>query len=215
MTYVAEIAEPSIRGVLLTLAVWTAMLGYFVVYLMGALIEWRTAAAICIICPVLAMIAIFFVPETPYWLLARGRQADAVNSLCWLRGWVHPDAIAVEMQELKQTFEQKQHPPSLTTEPCRQQLRNILQPATVRPFLLMVVLFFGIQFGGYSSLRPYMVQVFATMDFPLRAHWATVGVAVFGTIGAMLCTLSIMWLGKRRIYLVTAAFDVLCLSLLG
>jgi hypothetical protein len=39
-------------------------------------------------------------PETPIWLLSRGRYEDAEKSLCWLRGWVTPDVIREEFNQL-------------------------------------------------------------------------------------------------------------------
>lgn len=40
------------------------------------------------------------VPETPIWLLSRGRREDAVKALCWLRGWVSEDQVQEEFQEI-------------------------------------------------------------------------------------------------------------------
>jgi SP family facilitated glucose transporter-like MFS transporter 8 len=39
-------------------------------------------------------------PETPIWLLSRGRKEDAERALCWLRGWVTPDVVKEEFHEL-------------------------------------------------------------------------------------------------------------------
>ena len=39
-------------------------------------------------------------PETPIWLLSRGKYQEAEKALCWLRGWVSPDAVKEEFNQL-------------------------------------------------------------------------------------------------------------------
>lgn len=42
----------------------------------------------------------FQVPETPVWLLSRGREKDALDSLCKIRGWTTPDYVREEFDQL-------------------------------------------------------------------------------------------------------------------
>jgi hypothetical protein len=47
----------------------TVILGIFIQFLMGTVLPWRTVAAINVIFPLVAVAAICFVPESPYWLI--------------------------------------------------------------------------------------------------------------------------------------------------
>lgn len=39
-------------------------------------------------------------PETPVWLLSRGKEKEALKSLCYLRGWTTPDQVREEFDQL-------------------------------------------------------------------------------------------------------------------
>lgn len=209
-TYVAEISESTIRGTLLSVGMLNAMLGYLIVYWLGAITDWRTVALACLACPLTAMLAIMFVPETPFWLLVHGRERDARRSLQWLRGWVSSEAVGTELDALRRQHERHERMSGgQTASSCGRRavahVRMLCDRPTRRPFVMMCVLFAGIQFGGYSSVRPYMVQMFATLRLPQDPHWATVGFACAGLAGTVLCTAVIRCTGRRRLYLTSTA----------
>lgn len=39
-------------------------------------------------------------PETPVWLLSRGKEKEALKSLCYLRGWTTPEHVREEFDQL-------------------------------------------------------------------------------------------------------------------
>ncbi|PSN40581.1 hypothetical protein C0J52_10776 [Blattella germanica] len=100
MTYTAEICQPEIRPVLTSLPGITVQISFFADYLLGTMTTWRTAAAISTALPIITALYVTQMPETPIWLLSRGRPKDAERALCWLRGWVTPDLVREEFNEL-------------------------------------------------------------------------------------------------------------------
>lgn len=60
-TYIGEICEPGIRGILTSSASIAAAFGIGLVYFLGNQVSWRNAALICAVIPVLAIFLISFV----------------------------------------------------------------------------------------------------------------------------------------------------------
>lgn len=176
-------SQPSIRGILTSCAGVAATLGFFIVYLLGSVLDWRTVALCCLSVPLTTIVAISFVPETPLWLLSKDRKTEALKSLQWLRGWVPSHIVEKEFGEMQRYSENANsciicskadikctHPAPTTKE----RLKELLRKRTIKPFLLVIVLFVFAQFGGLAAMRPYMVQILKAYGTPIDANWGTV-----------------------------------------
>ena len=49
-------------------------------------VHWGTITLLCTVPAVLTILAIIFVPESPFYLVGKNREEDALKSLIWLRG---------------------------------------------------------------------------------------------------------------------------------
>lgn len=72
LTYVGEISEPSIRGILTAFASICATIGLFLVYLLNTFMPWRMVGLMCLAVPLIAMIAICFVSNTREHISSEG-----------------------------------------------------------------------------------------------------------------------------------------------
>ena len=71
-------------------------------YVIGHELNWRGSAIAGIGPPALMVILMIFMPETARWLVARGKEERAKNSLLWLRG---PNIkIEKEIGEIKESL---------------------------------------------------------------------------------------------------------------
>lgn len=101
LAYIGEVSEPRLRGTFTSILNTHVCIGHLLEFLIGCAVgqeNWRTAMLISIIVPVLTMIIIYQIPESPVWLLSKGRRQEALKSLCWLRGWVGEKAVEKEFQ---------------------------------------------------------------------------------------------------------------------
>ena len=70
-TYTAEISQPHLRSTLLATTNLFILFGSFVSVLLGSLVYWRTITLINVGFPIIGFIAVFFIPESPYWLASK------------------------------------------------------------------------------------------------------------------------------------------------
>lgn len=225
VTYVGEICQPSIRGVLTSCAGVAVMLGFSLVYLLGSITTWRITAFICCSVPITTAIAICFVPETPFWLMARNRKEDALKSLMWLRGWVSdPKHVEKEFSEIQRYSDESNRCVSCQKGDIKcthkaasssELWKELFRKRTLKPFILVITMFLFCQFSGLTAMRPYLVQIFQAYSVPIDASWATVVIGILGFVANIACTCLIKPLGKRKIALISMSGTCISMAALA
>lgn len=169
---ISESVHPSVRGYLGVFSSIFLALGMFESYLLGFLFHWRTMCFILSSQPVLMALALFFVRESPYWLVSKGRLEEAAASLQWSRG---PNFdIQPELEEiLKRRGEQK------SVEGAKEMLEVVLSRPFLRGMGISGILFLLCQFTGISSLVVYMTSVFKDSGLTLDPRLAP---AIIGAV---------------------------------
>ena len=78
-TYIGEISIPSIRGTLGNFFQLLTVFGIFVTSLMGlGLMDsqsgftWRWISVVCAVVPIIFLLSMLFVPESPFYLMKKG-----------------------------------------------------------------------------------------------------------------------------------------------
>ena len=162
---------PTVGGVLAGLASAT---------LMGA-IGWRGVAALGMAPAVIGALAIFLMPESVRWLIARGRFVEARNEVAKLRG------VPAESLPL---------PTAALVTPPRGRLADLYaQPGL---FWLVVVSWLGISTAEYAILLwgPTIFSMLLKIPVMQAAHYM-VYLSLFGIFGKVMFSLVAQWLGRR------------------
>lgn len=93
-----------------------------------------------------------FMPESPYFLVTKGKEERAKKSLQWLRGTKFNSNP--ELSLMKKTFKTQE-------EIGRISLIDLLTITTyLKPFLLMMAIHFIQQFCGINAIVFYMADIF-------------------------------------------------------
>ncbi|XP_017071863.1 facilitated trehalose transporter Tret1 isoform X1 [Drosophila eugracilis] len=218
LTYVAEITEPKYRGILSALGTTCVITGVFIQFILGSLMDWRSVAAVSSAFPVITIIMLCFVPESPVWLIREQRFREAVKSLQWLRGWVPEHMIEAEFNQLyDELITQKAIELSAEGVPLQSQRRTISQRlrmwrkrSFLVPFLLVSFSFFTGHFSGKTPLQTYAVQIFHTLKAPMNKYHATILLGVAEMLATILGVVLIHFTGKRPLVLVSTVGTGLC-----
>jgi hypothetical protein len=103
------------------------------------------------------------IPESPVWLVAKGKNDKAEKAMCWLRGWVEPEMVRHEFLELihynevSGTRGSKGHVEK--KKGLLAKLAEFKEPSVYRPMKLMMALFFVSNVVSLFHTRPFITKI--------------------------------------------------------
>jgi len=135
----------------------------------------------------------FFLPETPRWLMSKGREKESRAILARIEPaetvTVWTDQISHEIKE----------------EDTRSAgWKELLQPWLRTPLIIAVGIMFFQQFVGINTVIYYSPKIFLMAGFEgtISAIWAAVGVGVVNVIFTVLSVYFVDRLGRRKLYFI-------------
>ncbi|XP_047120539.1 facilitated trehalose transporter Tret1-like [Schistocerca piceifrons] len=174
--YVAEVAQERHRGALGTVFAIQLNMGILLAYLVGAVATYRSVCALCIALPTVFVAAWTALPETPQYLLSRGRDVDALRSLRWLRGTDYD--VEEELERLKKSAASPSRDEDTGRAHEKPSLADFfLDRASRRAFITVLVLIANLQLCGNFIVMNYAVELFSEAGSSVPAAWAAVVVA--------------------------------------
>lgn len=97
--YISEIASPDIRGFLSAIQKMSGHLGIMISFSLGAYLNWRQLAMLVSVAPMMLFLTVIYIPETPSFLVLKGREQEAYRALQWLRG--PHNSVELELETIK------------------------------------------------------------------------------------------------------------------
>lgn len=200
--YQSEIAHPSIRGRLTTLQQFFlgigALVASFVVYGTNlhhkdTVFEWRFPLALQMAPAVPLACLIFLFPESPRWLMAVGREDEALASLARLHA--HGDQsdlfVRTELAEIKTQLQLQSQTNSGWSEIFHSK-------QNIRKVMIGVILQFSVQMTGVAAIQYYAPAIFGTMGFSNNKVFLLQSLnSIVALAGEAACVLFVDKLGRR------------------
>ncbi|EXJ82873.1 hypothetical protein A1O3_06689 [Capronia epimyces CBS 606.96] len=161
--YIAEVAPPHRRGLLSALTgcgfslgyLSSAWIGYGIFFTSNMTAQWRMPLCLCPIAPIGLVIACYWIPESPRWLIWNGRSSEA-----WVViQRVHHDptdaqdvaAHAEYIQIQRQVEHDKQFSPTY--------LHMFTVPSWRKRTLIAMLVIFAVQSAGLNGITTYLILV--------------------------------------------------------
>ena len=211
--YIAEISPTKVRGTLVSMFQLMVTIGVLVSYLSDLYFAdesdmtcWRPMFYVGVIPACILLIGMFFMPETPRWLMSQGRHDESIRILNRIEGEAQAKISFRQMQEeIKRSEAEKSG------------WRELLQPWLRTPLIICIGIMFFQQFVGINTVIYYSPKIFlmAGFDGTVAAIWASVGVGLVNVIFTVVSVYFVDRLGRRKLYFIGLSGIVVSLLLLG
>ena len=195
--YIAEIAPAAKRGGLVSLFQFAITIGILLSYICGYIFAdvangWRLMFLAGIVPAIILLAGLFFVPETPRWLLSKGRDAEA---LAVLNSVEEDENVQKSFDEIKNALTREQSSKGTWAMVFSKKYRT--------PLILGFGIFVIQQFSGINAVIYYAPEIFKAAGFEsLKVTiLATIGVGVVNVLSTMFALRYLDRWGRRPLLL--------------
>ena len=210
--YIAEISPSKMRGRLVALFQLLITIGILASYLSDLAFannnnveSWRPMFYMGVIPGLILLFGILFLPETPRWLMSKGREEDSRKILKRIE---EPEMVETSILQMKE---------DLAKDKERASFREIFKPWLRTALIIAVGIMFFQQFVGINTVIYYSPKIFMIVGFEgARAGiWGAVSVGVINVLFTILSLFMIDKLGRRKLYFIGLSGIVFSLFALG
>jgi sugar porter (SP) family MFS transporter len=205
--YISEVSPPAIRGKLVSLNQLMITLGIVVSYLadygLAGMEAWRWMFGLAAVPALILLIGLFFVPESPRWLMSRSHEDQARAVLQRIR---ESGDVSAELAEIKADLSMQEG-----------SWRELLNVSLRRPLIIGIGLAIFQQFTGINTVIYYAPTIFqlAGLHSASAAILATVGVGVVNVLLTIVALRMLDRAGRRPLLLYGLVGMVISLGVLG
>jgi SP family arabinose:H+ symporter-like MFS transporter len=208
--YISEVTPKRYRGSLVSMYQLFIVTGILISYLINYMLSdmgennWRWMFATGAAPSLLFLITLFLVPETPRFLYKKGDRERALGVLEMVNS---PEVSKQLIQEIDESLQDSSAG-----------FRTLLDPSLRKVMLVGFGLAVFVQLSGINTIIDYAPKIFTTAGWKLDTGlFATFGLGIVNFIFTWVSILVIDKFGRRPLYLVGSAGQVLtlgCLSML-
>lgn len=157
--YIAETSDPEKRGFLGSGFQLSSTMGIVFTYILGKYSNWADLALYLSAAPLLLLIVMLLMPESPIWLLKKGRISEATENNLFLFGAEGSRRLAVDLPV--STINNNES----MWETFKETLGLTSQPQYYKPLIITMFLMFFQQMCGVNAIIFFMTSIFAKVGY--------------------------------------------------
>lgn len=196
--YTTEIAQLHLRGVMGCFYQLTLIFGILYSFIIGGLLKPFMVNLLCAICPIIFFIVFIWMPESPVYLIQKGKDEQASKAMKWLRG--DDIDISEEMTAMAADASKK-------TATVREALgRSSARKGLFIGIMLMVFQ----QLTGINAIIFYSTRIFEQAKIN---RWAYLCTIILGVV-QVVSTITAMVLVEKcgRVFLLMISSSMMCVT---
>ena len=209
--YISETVHPSIRSSLVILPVCFMASGHLMVFLYGYYLGWRITALMVSVPITVFFTMMYFLPETPYWLVENDRMDSAKKSLQFYRGIDYD--ISEELAEIHEKHKSKMIQKDSQT--WKWTMKRFASSAFWKPYLSIGVLGILHPLSGFDTCIVYMIPVLKDAGYSYDPGFVPIVVGTVRVFCAALISLFIHHMSPKILYSVCYFIKTLAIAALG
>uniref|UniRef100_A0A336KU46 CSON014839 protein n=1 Tax=Culicoides sonorensis TaxID=179676 RepID=A0A336KU46_CULSO len=196
--YVTEIADDNIRGILGSLTVLSHNFGIIISYIVCSYANYFTMPYIGIIASIIFFFWCMMIPESPTYLLERGKVSEAQASAMWLE-----KSCKLKLETTKAESSEKFV------------LSDLYERSARRGFFLGIILITLTCSSGAFVLLHYTVTIFQEAGSELSPELSSIIVASLQLCGSYVATFLVDRVGRKLLIISSSCLVAFVLTIMG
>ena len=187
--YIADISPKESRGFYGSMIMQAVMFGTMTSHLFGIFCSFRELALVAVFVLLIQNLILVWQPNSPSWLLSRGLEKRALETLKYLRGSEYD--FESELAELKLVINEDD------TTTFFQRIKSLFCEATnLRILFIVCFLFISLELTGISIVSSYSSSILSSSSV-ISPNVASLLPSVLQSVSVLLCTFLVDRVGRK------------------